>query len=123
MIARLIRIRKISWPYNYPGFCLPLLRWSLDQALFETQEALHGVLLNLPSRLTAGLLRPFVFPIGRRFSPPTDRLSREVARLVLASDSVRDRLTADIYLGQGESVGLARTVVSIGIATPHETRL
>jgi acyl-CoA dehydrogenase len=44
---------------------LALVRWASTLALYKIQEALRGVLENLPNRVAAAVLRPFVFQIGR----------------------------------------------------------
>jgi len=84
------------------------LRWSCDLALHEAQEALAGVMHNLPHRWAARALRAIVFPLGRPFPPPRDRTTLELARLVMEDGDVRDRLTADVFLPEGEEHGLAR---------------
>lgn len=82
-----------------PAADLPLLRWSLEDALFRMQEAFDGLLSNFPVRtLAKGLLRFVVFPLGKPLSPPSDNLSHQVATLVMTPGEVRDRLTAGIYV-------------------------
>jgi acyl-CoA dehydrogenase len=82
-----------------PAADLPLLRWSLEDALFRMQEAFDGLLSNFPVRtLAKGLLRFVVFPLGKPLSPPSDNLSHQVATLVMTPGEARDRLTAGIYV-------------------------
>ncbi|HRQ08821.1 MAG TPA: acyl-CoA dehydrogenase [Nitrosomonas europaea] len=91
-----------------PAADLPLLHWSVQDALYRTQQAFHEFLLNFPvSRTTRGLLRFIVFPRGMRCLPPADSLSHEVARLILTPGEVRDRLTAGIYLPEQDNEPLA----------------
>ncbi|HET7061815.1 MAG TPA: acyl-CoA dehydrogenase, partial [Nitrosospira sp.] len=81
-----------------PAADLPLLRWSLQDALFRMQEAFDGVLENFPVRTFAkGLLRFVVFPLGKPFSPPSDDLGHKVATAVMTAGEARDRLTSGIY--------------------------
>ena len=82
---------------------LPLVHWSVQDALFRAGEALHAVLANYPSRLWGALLRVVIFPLGRHFAPPSDKLGHEVARLLIAPSATRDRLSAGIYLPKAES--------------------
>jgi acyl-CoA dehydrogenase len=82
---------------------LPLVHWSVQDALARAAEALHGVLANFPMRWIGALLRLAIFPLGRRFAPPQDKLGHEVARLLIAPSAVRDRLCAGIYLPKAES--------------------
>ncbi len=91
-----------------PAADLPLLHWSVQDALYRTQQSFHEFLLNFPvSRITRGLLRFIIFPRGMRCLPPADSLSHEVARLILAPGEVRDRLTAGIYLPEQDNEPLA----------------
>ena len=82
---------------------LPLLDWSLQDALARAAEALHGVLANYPVRLVGSFLRLATFPLGRHFAPPSDALGHEVARLLIAPSAARDRLCAGMYLPTPES--------------------
>ncbi len=82
---------------------LPLVHWSIQDALARAADALHGVLANYPMRWIGALLRLAIFPLGRRFAPPPDVLGHEVARLLIAPSAVRDRLCAGIYLPEAES--------------------
>jgi acyl-CoA dehydrogenase len=82
---------------------LPLVHWSVQDALARAAEALHGVLANYPSRLIGLGLRLAVFPLGRHFARPDDALGHQVARLLIAPSAARDRLCAGMYLPKPES--------------------
>ncbi|MGH7908633.1 MAG: acyl-CoA dehydrogenase domain-containing protein, partial [Thermodesulfobacteriota bacterium] len=86
-----------------PAEDLPLLHWSVRDALARTEEAFYGLIANLPNRFVAGVMLravifPFAFPLGREFSPPRDRLGSQVVGLLLAPGPARERLTAGVYL-------------------------
>ncbi len=82
-----------------PADDLPLLKWSAQYCLHEIQAALDGALANFPYRPLGILMRLIVFPLGRHRRPPSDRLSHEVADILLSPSAARDRLTAGIYVG------------------------
>lgn len=82
---------------------LPLVKWSVLQALYECQNAISGVLANLPNRPLAWLLHWLIFPWGRRFTAPRDRLGTKVARLLMHPGPARDRLTRDVYVPATET--------------------
>ncbi len=82
--------------------------WACAHALFQCQEALGGVLDNLPNRAAAWALRPLVFPLGRRLRPPSDAQGAAVARALLDDPAARDALTADIYRPPAQEPGLGR---------------
>jgi acyl-CoA dehydrogenase len=82
---------------------LPLVRWSVRRALHSAQQAIDQVLSNFPVKALATLLRWTIFPLGMPFRPPLDSRNHECARIALEPGSARDRLTAGIYLPQGEA--------------------
>jgi acyl-CoA dehydrogenase len=77
---------------------LPLLHWSLQDALFRLQSAFAGLVENFPGRMARLLLRLTAFPAGMRFVPPGDELGHQVAALLLEPSSVRDTLTNGVYI-------------------------
>ncbi len=81
-----------------PAGDLPLVEWVAQYCLFNSQQALDGILRNFPSRILGASLRVLVFPLGRRLRYPSDALGHEVATLLLAPSETRDRLTAGIHL-------------------------
>ncbi|HEY5657982.1 MAG TPA: acyl-CoA dehydrogenase domain-containing protein, partial [Myxococcota bacterium] len=86
----------------------PLAVWATEHALRQAEAALAGILNNLPNRPAAWLLRPFVFPLGRREKGPSDALGSEVAEALLEDRAVRARLTHGIYLPPRDEPGLGR---------------
>ncbi|MFQ5559567.1 MAG: acyl-CoA dehydrogenase [Nitrospinota bacterium] len=79
----------------------PFLDWSLQYILFTIQERLDVLTKNLPLRCSAALLRFIIFPFGKTFSPPSDKLDHKVADLLLSTSQSRDRLTGGIFVPKG----------------------
>ncbi len=75
-----------------------LLRWACDDALFNIQTAMKGVMTNLPVPFVGALLNFLVFPLTKPYKGPNDRQGRSVARLLLSPSTARDRLTRGIYV-------------------------
>jgi acyl-CoA dehydrogenase len=98
-----------------PAEDLPLLRWAYDLALWRIQEALVGVLDNLPSGIAASLLRLLVFPLGARLRPPNDHLGSELAHGMLDSNDMRLRLTRDIFVPDAIEEGLGRLEAALSV--------
>ena len=82
---------------GHPAGDLPLLHWSIQDALYRIEEAFYGLFQNLPGRFIAGAMKRVIFPYGREFLPPHDSLGREVVNLLLAPNAARERLTAGVY--------------------------
>ncbi len=84
--------------HSRPRAELPLLDWSLQDALFRVQSAFAGLIGNFPNRFAAVLLRVVTFPIGQQFRAPSDELGHRVASLLLEPSLVRERLTAGVFI-------------------------
>jgi acyl-CoA dehydrogenase len=76
---------------------LPVVEWACRELLYQAQEHLHGVLRNFPNRPIAALARLLVFPRGRTYFAPADRLGRNIAALVMADTATRASLSRFIY--------------------------
>ena len=77
---------------------VPLLRWACDDALFNIQAAMKGVMTNMPVPFVGSLLNFLIFPLTKPYKGPDDRQGHEVARLLLSPSTARDRLTRGIYI-------------------------
>lgn len=77
---------------------LPLLHWSIRDALYRIQSAFDGLIANFPGRAARLVLRLAIFPLGQHFSPPGDELGHRVARLLLEPSPVRERLTSGVFI-------------------------
>lgn len=78
-----------------------LLRWACDDALFNIQTAMKGVMTNMPVPVVGRLLNFLVFPLTKPYKGPDDRQGHRVARILLSPTEARARLTRGIYAGTG----------------------
>jgi acyl-CoA dehydrogenase len=113
-----------------PASDLPFLRWSVEDALHRAEDACYGLFANLPGRVVPFVLRGLVFPLalpfGREFPPPRDALGHEVVSLLLEPTDARARLTAGMYVPQGEDEPVAvleAALVAVIAAEPAETKM
>lgn len=109
-----------------PNADLPLVKWVCEDLLYRMQQALDGVIRNFRNRPVAWLLRRFVFPLGRRFRVPGDRLGHQVASLLLVPSAARDRLTEGIYIPKDvdETIGcLEDALPKVIAAEPLERKI
>ncbi len=83
-----------------PSADIPLAKWACEESFYEIQKALDGILNNLPVPVLPTALRLVIFPFGKPFKPPSDRLGHEAADLLLEPSEARDRLTEGIYIGE-----------------------
>jgi len=82
---------------------LPLVRWSVRDALYHAQQAIDQILSNFPVKALATLLRWTVFPLGTPWRPPLDSRNHECAKIALEPGAARDRLTAGMFISRNES--------------------
>lgn len=81
---------------------LPLVAYAAERALADAEEAMHGVIENLPNRWVAALLCALIFPLGRRLRLPKDTLGTEVAKMMMEAGEPIRRLASNIYTPKGE---------------------
>ena len=105
---------------------LPLVEWSVRTLMYQAQESLHAFLRNFPNRWVAVFLRIFIFPRGRTYSAPSDKLSHKVVDLMTRSGEARERLSRDAYttLEPGNPLGLLQQALELTEKyAPMERRL
>jgi acyl-CoA dehydrogenase len=83
-----------------PNDDLPLLHWACQQTLHRAQQSMLAIFHMLPTRGLAYVLRAALFPAGKPYAPPADKLTHQVAALLLKNSPIRDRLTHGIYINQ-----------------------
>ena len=79
---------------------LPLVEWACRSLLYQAQEQLHLFLRNFPNRPLAAFMRLLIFPRGLTYFPPSDRLGRDIAELIMHPTAARERLSRHIYKTQ-----------------------
>lgn len=85
-----------------------LMQWSCETLFYDTQQAFDDVLDNLPNRFIAILLRTLIFPLGKPYKKPQDKLSLSLAQVLLTPSEARDRLTQGIQLSNNVNEPLGR---------------
>jgi acyl-CoA dehydrogenase len=104
----------------------PLVEWACRDLLYRAQEQLHGFLRNFPNRLLAGLMRAMIFPRGRTYFAPSDKLGAQLAQLAMEPGPTRDRLCRHAYRSEAGGNPLASLHEALQMAVrvePIEKRL
>ncbi|MEH6500844.1 MAG: acyl-CoA dehydrogenase, partial [Pseudoalteromonas distincta] len=105
---------------------LPFVQWGVEDLLAQIEQAMHELLLNFPNRAIGILLRPVIFPLGRRLTPPADIVGAEIARRLMTPGAARDRLLDGCYRSSDpdDVTGLLNsTLEKVILADPLELRL
>ena len=79
----------------------PVVEWACRHLLYRAQEQLHDLLRNFPNRLLAWLMRAMIFPRGRTYFAPGDRLGAQLAELAMTPSPTRERLCRHALLEAG----------------------
>jgi acyl-CoA dehydrogenase len=103
-----------------PAGDLPLVEWNAAHSLHAIQQRLDEVLVNLPLRPAAWLLRLVAFPFGRHRRPPRDSLVHRCAQLIMAPGENRDRLTEGIYLNRDADDATGRIEAAFAAAMERD---
>ncbi len=82
---------------------LPYLRWTLQYCLFQMQNAIEELLLNFPFRISAFLLRKMIFPFGRAYHQPRDKIGQQMVKQMMEPNEMRSRIMQHCYIGKNES--------------------
>ncbi|NAW64498.1 acyl-CoA dehydrogenase FadE [Photobacterium halotolerans] len=77
---------------------LPLVHWGLQDALYQTEQAIDQFLRNFPNRAVAGLLRVLILPRGLSRVQPSDKLDHKLAVMLQTPCETRDRLGRGQFL-------------------------
>ena len=76
----------------------PLLDYSCQNLIHDAQQAMLAVFYNLPMPWLGKILRFFMFPFGKPYAPPSDKLIQLVAQLGVKPGPSRERLSKGIYI-------------------------
>ena len=95
---------------------LPLVEWSVRTLMYQAQEQLHSFLRNFPNRPIAAFLRVLIFPRGRTYSAPTDKLVKKIVTLVTHPSEARERLSRQAYTAMepGNPLGMLQEALVLG---------
>lgn len=105
---------------------LPLVHWGVQDTLYQAEKAMDDLLSNYPQRWIAGALRATVFPLGRRYKAPSDKLDSQLAKIMQTPSATRSRIGRGQYLAATENnpVGLLESaLLDIIAAEPIHRRL
>ena len=94
---------------------LSFVHWSVNDALHRAQEAMVGVLANLPNIPLSVFARIVIFPLGLPYYAPSDALGSEIAHALQTAGDSRTRLLAGSYLHHDASDAIACIEQAFGL--------
>ncbi|MCK4841914.1 MAG: acyl-CoA dehydrogenase [Methylococcales bacterium] len=87
---------------------LPLLHWACQHTIYQAQQSLFVLFQLLPLKPIVWGLKMLVFPMGRSYAAPEDKLIHQTASILLNDTEARDRLTQGIYINEIENDATGR---------------
>lgn len=105
---------------------LMLAQWACEESIYQAQQALVGLLNNLPIRPLAWCLQGIIFPLGTRYKAPSDKLTHALAESIMQASSSRTRLISGIYIPTDDSQTLGQLEQALTLcvaATPIEKKI
>lgn len=74
--------------------------WSLRECLYQIQIACDELAENYPNRIVGKLLQAIIFPFGKAYPAPSDKLHASVIEPMLSQNDFRKRVLGDIYISK-----------------------
>ncbi|MCS3432470.1 acyl-CoA dehydrogenase FadE [Klebsiella sp. BIGb0407] len=105
---------------------LPLVHWGVQDSLYQAEQAMEDLLDNFPNPWVSGALRAVIFPLGRRYKAPSDKLDSQLAKIMQTPSATRSRIGRDQYLAAVENnpAGLLESaLLDIMAAEPIHRRI
>jgi acyl-CoA dehydrogenase len=87
---------------------LPLLHWACQQTIYDAQQAIWELFRLLPFKPILWGMKFIVFPLGRPYTAPGDKIIHQTATILLNDTEARDRLTQGIYINEIENDSTGR---------------
>lgn len=109
-----------------PSEDLVIVDWSCKYLAFKIQEALSEICHNFPNRLIGWIMKAIVMPLGNCHKIPSDKLNKELTKLVTQPSNTRNRLMQFIKSKDSDCnviTMLNKTLANTIIAEPVAKRL
>jgi len=74
------------------------LTWTLDHCLFNAQTALLEVLDNFPNKVIAKMLKAVLFPYGKPYKKPSDKLEADLVHSLVSNSETREVFRSMCYV-------------------------
>ena len=94
---------------------LVLLRWACEDALFNIQTALKGIMKNLPVPFIGTLCNLVIFPLTKPYQRPSDKLGHKVAAKILSPNATLDRLSDGIFISENREDATGRITYALDL--------
>lgn len=108
----------------------PIVKWCCQYLLSQLAEQVDAILRNFSGRyshrLLAGILNFLIFPLGKHFYKPSDRLGHQVAELILEPSETRTRFLKDLCVSEEANFSLGqleKTLLQVCATAPLHKKI
>ena len=84
------------------------MEWASEYCLYRMQESFYGLFNNFPNKWLGRSLRLVIFPLGRAYKYPADKLTSKAAAILATPSDARDRLTEGLFIPEDEDQAVAQ---------------
>jgi acyl-CoA dehydrogenase len=95
---------KYYHDHQKPAADLPFIVWTEQYCLYQIANAFEHFFANFPKMSIVRLVKFLIFPWGNHNYLPLDKHDHQIADLMMQQNSLRERLTNHIYLGQADDI-------------------
>lgn len=96
-------------------------QWALAWCFHKTQQALLAFCANFPSKLAGWLIRILAFPLGQTMRYPSDKLDRQLSRMMATNNSYRNFLKKSLYFSGDATQAADRMEVALQLIVQHQS--
>lgn len=72
--------------------------WSIQHCLYEAQQAMLDLFRNFPNRIFGTKMKIFVFPYGKKFRRPSDKLESQICKALVSNCETRQAMKANCFV-------------------------
>jgi len=96
-------VLKYFYDNNSPQEDNDYVQWTVNECLYRIQIACDDLLYNYPQRLLGRFLHWIIFPFGRAYRKPCDKLSHRVVEQMTTPSALRERLAKHFYFSEDDN--------------------
>ncbi len=82
--------------------------WSIQHCLYEAQQAMLDLFRNFPNRIFATKMKLFVFPYGKKFRRPSDKLEAQICKSLVSNSDTRQWMKDKCYIPNDDNDPIGR---------------
>ncbi|MBK2356978.1 acyl-CoA dehydrogenase [Francisella hispaniensis] len=82
--------------------------WSIQHCLYQAQQAMLDLFRNFPNRIFATKMKLFVFPYGKKFRRPSDKLEAQICKSLVSNSDTRQWMKDKCYIPNDDNDPIGR---------------